>query len=136
MNIGKTREPCQLLVEPRVVLHRARPEWIKPAVDRIILLRQSGEMADHLRLAEAGQADGTLALETAHARADGRRRGQVDAATTGRTLLEDQRLLDLEAAVAAERRRPFRRRFAAGCGQRPAPFAHDNASSSPSSSRR
>ena len=65
VQIGETRQPRHLLVEPRVVLHRARAERVEAAVDRVILLRQAGEMAHHLRLAEAGQADRRLAVEAA-----------------------------------------------------------------------
>ncbi len=135
MDVGETRQPRQLFVEPRVVLHRARAERIEAGVDRIVLVRQPGEMANHLRLAETGQTDRALPLETAHPGADGRRLRQVDAATTRRILLEDQRLLDLETAVAAHGRGPTRRRFGAACRERPTPFAHDSASRSPCSSR-
>ena len=57
---AKPGQPRQLLVEPRVVLHRARAERVEAAVDRVILLRQPGEMAHDLRLAEPGQADRRL----------------------------------------------------------------------------
>ena len=62
VDIGKSGEPRQLLVEPRIVLHRARAKLIEPAVDGVVLLRQPGEVADNLRLAETGQADLCLPL--------------------------------------------------------------------------
>ena len=85
------------------MLHRARAERVEAAVDRVILLRQPGEMADHLRLAEARQADRALPFEPAEADAERRRLGQIDAAMARRILLEDQRLFDLQPAIAADR---------------------------------
>ena len=82
MDVGEARQPRQLLVEPRIVLHRARAERVEPAVDRVVLLRQPREMAHDLRLAEPRQADRRLAVRarrggarTAPARADRRRSG-------------------------------------------------------------
>ena len=49
---AKPGQPRQLFVEARVVLHRARAERVEPAVDRVVLLRQPGEVAHDLRLAE------------------------------------------------------------------------------------
>jgi len=103
MDIGEARKPRELLVEPRVVFHRARPERIEPAVDRVILLRQPGEMAHNLRLAEAWEADRSLPLEPAETGSERWRLDQVDAASTWRVLLEDQLLFDLQPAVAAGR---------------------------------
>src|SRR3546814_1028244 len=39
VDIGKARQPRDLLVEARVVLHRARAEREQPEVDRVILAR-------------------------------------------------------------------------------------------------
>src|SRR6516162_879657 len=102
MNIGKARKPRQLLVEPRIVLHRARPERIKPTVDCVILLRQPGEMPDHLWLAEAGQADRSLPFKPAETGLKRWGVGQVDAAGTWRILFEDQLLFDLQSTVAGK----------------------------------
>src|SRR5690606_3709319 len=56
----------------------------------------------HLRLRQAGQADPALAREPAETALHRRRIRQVDAAAPFGALLEDQRLLDLQAAIAAE----------------------------------
>ena len=65
-------------------------------------------MADGLRFRKARQADGALAFKPTQAVAGRRRRRQVDAAAAGPALVEDQRLLQLQAAVAGES--GFRRR--------------------------
>src|ERR1700724_3383928 len=135
MDIGESGEPRPLLVEPRVMLHRARAQRIEPAVDGVVLLRQPGEVADHLRLAETGQADLCLPLETAEARFEGRRISKIDAAAGGRPLLEDQSFFDLQPAVAGDR---FERccRISEGVGTKgSAPIGHDNTSRSSRRSR-
>ena len=63
MDIREARQPGQLLVEPRVVLHRARAERVETAVDRIILLRKPREMPHYLRLAEPRQSDRAAPFE-------------------------------------------------------------------------
>ena len=63
MNIGKARQTGHLLIEARVVLHRARSEWINAGVDRIVVARQTDVMAHCLGLGEARQ------IESASARA-------------------------------------------------------------------
>src|SRR5690242_13241553 len=103
MDVGQPGQPRQLLVEARVVLHRAGAERVEAAVDRVILLREPREVADHLRLAETGQADRALSFEAAEAVAKRRRLEQVDAAAAGRILLKEERLLVLQAAVARHR---------------------------------
>src|SRR6266542_5699571 len=135
MEVGETRQPRHLLVEPRVVLHRARAKRVEAAVDRVILLRQAGVVTHHLRFAEPGQADRRLALEAAEAGLERRRVGQVDAAMAGRILLEDQLLLDLQAAIAADRRYGRRLARRGVRAQRLAPIAHRSTSRSPSASR-
>ena len=57
MEIAKARQPRHLLVEPRIVLHRAGAERIKPRIDRVIHARQPHVMAHHFRLGQARQAD-------------------------------------------------------------------------------
>ena len=52
MDVGEAGQARQFFVEARVVLHRAGAERVEPAVDRVILLRQPGEVAHDLRLAE------------------------------------------------------------------------------------
>src|SRR5882762_1983384 len=135
MQIGETRQPRHLLVEPRVVLHRARAERVKAAIDRVILLRQAGKMAHDLRLAKPRQADWVFAVEPAEPRPERRRFRQIDAAMSRRILLEQQLLLDLQTAIAADRlhrRRVARNGMAA---QRLAPFVHRSTSARPSAKR-
>src|SRR5439155_16433862 len=102
-DIGKTGQPRHLLVEARVVLHRARAERVETGVDRIVLLRQPGEVADDLQLAETGEPDSAFAFETAEAGFELRRFRQIDTAFARRTLFEDQRLFDLQTPVARDR---------------------------------
>src|SRR5262249_40180696 len=44
------------LVDPRVVLHRARAEWIEAGVDPEVARRERREVAQHLGLGQLGQA--------------------------------------------------------------------------------
>ena len=89
----------------RIVLHRARAERVEPAVDRVVLLRQPGEVAHDLRLAETRKADRAVALEPAETRREtaavpaGRRRHRPGASCS-----KISGLLDLKPAVAAESR--------------------------------
>ena len=48
MQVAEARQPRHLLVEARIVLHRARAERIEPAVDGVVLARQPHIMADRL----------------------------------------------------------------------------------------
>ena len=57
MDVAEARQPRHLLVQPRVVLHRARAERIEPAVDRVVLARQAHVVAHRLRLGESRQSD-------------------------------------------------------------------------------
>src|SRR5439155_2176624 len=114
---------------------RARTERVEAAVDRVILLRQAGEMAHHLRLAEPGQADRRRAFEAAEAGLERWRFGKIDAAMAGRILLEQQRLLDLQAAIAADGRHRFSFGGHGVRAERLAPFAHRSTSASPSARR-
>src|SRR5260370_24275744 len=134
MKRDKARKPRHLLVEPRVVLQRERTERVEAAVDRVILLRQPGEMAHDLRLAEPGKADRAAPFEPAQARAEGRRFGQIDAAMAGRILLEEERLLDLQPAVAAHRADRLGP-CGGGRAQRLAPLAHCSPSLSAAANR-
>ena len=71
-------------------------------------------MAHDLRLAEPGQADRAPPFEPAEPRAERRRFRQIHPAMAGRILLEQQRLLDLQPAVAADRLEPAGSAAAAG----------------------
>src|SRR5262249_6316422 len=59
-------------------------------------------MAHHLRFGEARQAYGALAVEATKSTLGPRRLREVDPGAARCILLEDQRLFDLQAAVAAE----------------------------------
>ncbi len=100
MDVGETGQPRDLLVQARVVLHRARSEREQAEVDRVILPRQPGVMPHRLGLAEAGKADRTVAGEVADPRFDLRNGGEIDAGLVGRSDLEQQGLLEHQRAVA------------------------------------
>ena len=95
---------AMLLVEARIVLHRAGAEREEPGVDAVVLLRQAHIVAHRLGLGEAGKADLALALERAEARLEGRGLVEIDAGRLGAADLEDQRLLLHQGAVAGEGR--------------------------------
>src|ERR1700731_1396516 len=104
MDVGKARKARDLLVEARIVLHRAGAEREKPGIDAEVLLAQAYVMAHRLRLAEAGQADRRLALQPTEAGLNIASRLDVDACDVGVVSLEQQRFLDDEGAVAGEGR--------------------------------
>src|SRR3546814_7380873 len=91
MRIGKAGHPRDLLVEARVVLHRAAAEREEAEVDRIILPRQTRIMAHRLGLAEAGEADRRGPCERAEI-GGGRVLVEIDAGGLAAADLEDQRL--------------------------------------------
>src|SRR4029450_6628789 len=83
-------QPHHLLVEARVVLHRAGAERIEPHVDGVVLLAEPRVVAHHLRLGGAGEPD----------RAPGGwggREGRV-----GVIRPEADRSSDLQAGIAAD----------------------------------
>ena len=102
VQVAEAGQARHLLVEARVVLHGARAEREDAGVDAVVLLAEPHVVAHGLGLGQARQADGRGALEVTEARRHGRRLLQVDAGGIGAADLEDQRLLDGEAAVAAE----------------------------------
>ena len=61
MNVCEER--CDAIVHLWVVLHRAGPKRIHAGVDRVIQLREVGEMAHHLRLGQLGERQRRLAPE-------------------------------------------------------------------------
>src|SRR5206468_10558340 len=93
VNIGKARQTRDLLIEARVVLHRATAKREQPEVDRIILPRQARVVAHGFRLAEAGETDWAGALEAANSCGAFRRWSKIDAGLIGRADLEQQQLL-------------------------------------------
>ncbi len=68
-------------------------------------------MADRLRLGQARQADRALAAQIAEARGEFRHGREIDAGAALDALLEDQRLFELQAAIAGV---GFRHRRIAG----------------------
>ena len=57
VDVGESRQARDLLVEARVVFHRARPEREETEVNRVILARQARVVTHGFGLAEAGQID-------------------------------------------------------------------------------
>src|SRR5438105_7402157 len=55
MDVCDAAQPCDVLVDLRVVLHGAGPERVEDGVDREIPLSQMGEVAHHVELADLGQ---------------------------------------------------------------------------------
>src|SRR5690606_7835941 len=98
MDVADAGKARHLLVEARVVLHRAGAERIQPAVDGVVLAREAYVMAHGLGLGEAGEADLRLALETTETRLRLGRRRKVDARAPYVADLEDQRLFMIETA--------------------------------------
>ena len=114
MQVADAGQARHLLVDARVVLHGARAQRIDAHVDGVVLLAEPRVVLHHLRLGEAGQADLAGAAQAVQAVLHLRRLRQVDAAAAGLAHLEDQRLLDLQRAVAGEGRRRCGRRVG-GC---------------------
>ncbi len=56
MALGKARQTADLLVDPRVVLHRAAAERVQPQIDRIVAARDAGEVTDDIDLRKLGEA--------------------------------------------------------------------------------
>src|SRR5262249_4485125 len=104
VDVRESRETRHPLVEARVVLHGAGAQRIEARIDRVVLLGEPRVVPHHLRLREARQADWPLARDTAEAAPDCGRLRQVDPGAASRVLLEEQRLLDLQAAIAADGR--------------------------------
>ena len=110
VDVGEAGQPRELLVEPRIVLHRARSEREQAEVDGIILPRQAGVMAHGFGLGEAGEADFGLALEPAEAtardlscREDRPRSGRVSPISNSKRLLEHQRAVAGDGAGLGHR---------------------------------
>ena len=56
VQVAEARQPDEPLVDARVVFHRAGAERIEAGVDAEVARRERGEVAQHLRLGELGQA--------------------------------------------------------------------------------
>src|SRR5690242_7765898 len=57
MDVREAGQPRDLLVQPRIVLHRARAEREQAEIDRVILAAEARVVADGFRLRQAGKAD-------------------------------------------------------------------------------
>src|SRR5690349_9619733 len=100
MDVREAGQPRDLLVEARVVLHRAGAEREKAEINRVILARQARVMAHRFRLAEPWKVDRARTFEPAEPRRALRDLSKVDAGLIGRADLEQQRLLKHERAIA------------------------------------
>ena len=63
VHVGKARQTRHLLVEARVVLHRARPERKRSKIDRVVLTRETRVVADRFRLGKPRKVGRLLAQE-------------------------------------------------------------------------
>ena len=99
--LGEAGQARDLLVQARIVLHGAGTERIHAHVDAVVVAADADVMAYHFGFRQARQAGGALAGQTAQPIArrfvDFR---QIDARGLGRALLENQRLLMVEAPMA------------------------------------
>ena len=102
MDVGEARHARDLLVEARIVLHRARPEREEAEVDRIILPRQASVVANRFGLGQARKTYGPVALQPAETAGGGLHWREVDAGLIGRAELEDQRLFEHQCPVAGD----------------------------------
>ncbi len=65
VDVGEARHPRDLLVEPGIMLHRARAEREEAEIDRIILAAEAGVVPHRLGLGQPGEADRLGAREAA-----------------------------------------------------------------------
>ena len=100
VDVAKARQARHLLVEPRIVLHRAAAQREETEIDGIIPLRQAHVVAHHLGLRKARQAGWHLARHAAEAPRPVLRRRQVHAGRLARPDLKDQPLSLQQAARA------------------------------------
>ncbi len=102
MDVREARQPRHLLVQARIVLHGAGAEREDAGVDGIVFLRKAHIVPDRVGLGQAGKAYGVLALASAKPRFRFFGRLEIDAARFRAADLENQRLLDLQRAIARE----------------------------------
>lgn len=104
VNVAEPWQAGHLLVQARIVLHRARAEREQAQVDRVILTRQTGIVTHRLRLRQARQADRVLAAQVAQTRTRDIALGEIDAGGVRVADLEDQLFFEHQRAVAGEGR--------------------------------
>jgi hypothetical protein len=97
VDVGEARQARHLLVQARVVLHRARAQRIQRQVDGVVLLAQAHVVAHGFRLGQARQADRRGADQVAQI-IGWRGVRQVDAGLVPGVQFEDQRLVLQQAA--------------------------------------
>ncbi len=102
MNVGEARKSRHLLVEARIMLHRAGAERENAGVDGVILLRQADIMAYGLRLRKPRQTNGLAPRENSEPRFGLQRLFEIDAARRRRPDLENERLLNRKTPVTRE----------------------------------
>ena len=102
VDVGKTGQPRDLLIEARVVLHRAGTERERPKIDGIVLPRQARVMTHGFGLRQTRQRHALLSKE-ARQRRKRLRFGviEIDATFAFAAEFEDQRLFQHQALVAA-----------------------------------
>ncbi len=105
MQVGKAGHARDLLVQARIVLHRARAEREDAAVDRVVLARKARVVSDRLRLGQAGQAQvGGTGLRSEPRCCIRIAGGKVDAASVLVAKFEEQFLFEHERPVAGDGR--------------------------------
>ena len=102
VDVGEAGQASHLLVQARIMLHRAAAEREQAEIDRVILAAEAGIMADDLRLGEAGQADRPAAFQPAEPAGDFRRLGDIDAGAVIIANLEDQAFLQHQRPVSCK----------------------------------
>ncbi len=93
VDVGKAGKPRHLLVEARIVLHRAATEREEAEVDPVVLAAEARVMAHRFRLGQADESDGFAARQPAQTgRGAGVDFGQIDAGHINAADFEQQRL--------------------------------------------
>ena len=106
VDVGEARQPGQLLVQPGVVLHRARPQRVERGVDAVVEAAEPGVVPHDGRLVEVGQPDLRGAGGRSEPRGGAGRLGQVDAAAARGAEFEEEGLGAVgRAALRAGHRR-------------------------------
>src|SRR6185437_12682806 len=102
MQVRETRHSRNLLVEARIVLHRARAEREEAEVDCVILPRQARVVAHRFRFRETRKSNIAVPLESAEARRALRHFSEIDSRLLSIPDLEYQRLFEHQSAIAGD----------------------------------
>ena len=126
MDIGKARHPRNLLVEARVVFHRAGAEGKQAQIDGVVLPGKARIVPHCLGFGKAGKANGIGAFHAPQtvvrsrcrsirliraSKVENPRKAEIDTRRLYAADLEDQRLFQHQGAVAGDCRRPVMRPF-------------------------